>query len=184
MKTLKGAKMALTRIKKNEVVDEVSTLLNESKLTVLAAYAGTTVKELQALRKQARANATNVKVVKNRLVIKAMQANDRFKDTDTSALKGQILYAFNSEDEVAPAQVLAAFAKTQPTLQFIGGITSDGIFIGADDVNALASLPSKDQLRGMLVGTIAAPLSGFVNVMAGNVRGVLNVLNARAETIG
>lgn len=173
--------MALSRNKKNEVVEAVGGLLETSKLTVLAAYSGTSVKELQQLRRDARVSGTNVKVVKNRLVIKALEGNERLKGIDTSVLTGQILYAFNSQDEIAPAQVLASFAKTAPTLQFVGGITYDGIFINADDVRALASLPGKDQLRGMLIGTIAAPLGGFVNVMAGNVRGVLNVLNARAQ---
>lgn len=175
--------MALTKDKKNEVVREVSELLTVSKLTVVAAYKGTPVKALQTLRREARDNGTQVRVIKNRLVTKALETTETFKDADTSALTGMLVYAFNSEDEVAPAQALANFAKTQPTIEFVGAFTAEGIFIGADDVKALASLPSKDQLRAMLVGTLAAPLSGFVNVMAGNVRGVLNVLNARAQQI-
>jgi large subunit ribosomal protein L10 len=176
--------MALTREKKNQVVKEVTSLLDGSKMTVVAAYQGTTVKAMQTLRKQAKDNGTVIHVVKNRLVIKALEGSETLKDADTSALKGQLLYAFNSEDEVAPAQALANFAKVSPTIEFVGAFTEDGTFIGADDVKALAALPSKEQLRGMLVGTIAAPLSGFVNVLAGNVRGVLNVLNARAESLG
>lgn len=176
--------MALTRAKKEEVVGEIAELLGSSKLTVVAQYQGTGVKAMQELRAQARPNGTKLKVVKNRLVRRAMSQNDTFKDVDASPLTGQLLYAFNAEDEVAPAQALANFAKTQPSIQFVGAITVDGIFIGADDVKALASLPSKDQLRAQLIGTIGAPLSGFVNVMAGNVRGVLNVLNARAKQLG
>lgn len=176
--------MALTKAKKHEVVAEVGQLLADSKMTVVAAYQGTTVKALQTLRRDARSGGTQVRVVKNRLVIKAIEATDGFQQADTSALTGQLLYAFNAEDEVAPAQALAAFGKTNPSLQFVGAFTTDGTFIGADDVKAVAALPGKEQLRGMLVGTLAAPLSGFVNVMAGNVRGVLNVLNARAEALG
>lgn len=175
--------MALTKDKKNEVVSEVSQLLNSSRMTVIAAYQGTTVKAMQTLRKQSRDNGTQVRVVKNRLAIKAIENTENLKGVDTSALTGQLLYAFNSTDEAAPAQALATFAKTNPTIKFVGAFTAEGAFMGADDVKALASLPSKDQLRGMLVGTIAAPLSGFVNVLAGNVRGVLNVLSARAEQL-
>lgn len=175
--------MALTKEKKNEVVKDVAELVASSKLTVAAAYQGTPVKAMQALRRQARDTGTKVLVVKNRLVIKALQNGETTKDIDTSALTGMLLYAFNPEDEVAPAQVLATFAKKQPTLQFVGGITAEGTFMNADDVKVLAALPSKEQLRGMLVGTLAAPLSGFINVMAGNVRGVLNVLSARAEQL-
>jgi large subunit ribosomal protein L10 len=176
--------MALTKEKKHEVVSEVSALLNDAKMTVVAKYEGTPVKAMQTLRRDANAGGTVVKVVKNRLVMQALKQSDNLKDVEASALNGMLLYAFNAEDEVAPAQALAAFAKTQPTLEFIGAITAEGQFLPAEDVKALASLPTKDQLRGQLVGLIAAPLSGFVNVMAGNVRGILNVLNARAESIG
>ncbi len=176
--------MALTKTQKQDVVSEVSELLSASRLTVVAKYQGTGVKALQSLRREARGNGTKVKVVKNRLVIQALKDDDRFKDTDTSALQGMLLYAFNGEDEVAPAQSLHAFAKQHPTLEFVGAIDADGRFIAADDVKALAELPSKEQLRAMLVGTIAAPLSGFVNVMSGNVRGVLSVLQARADSLG
>ncbi len=175
--------MALSKAKKQDIITEVTDLIGGSKLTVVAKYQGTTVKALQTLRRDAKTTGTRVNVVKNRLVIKALEQAGK-KDVDTSALNGMLLYAFNSEDEVAPAQVLHTFAKTNPTIQFVGAITADGLFIGPDDVKALATLPSKDQLRGMLVGTLAAPLSGFVNVMAGNVRGVLTVLNARAEALG
>ena len=95
--------MALTKKEKDAVVAEVSQLLAESKLTVVAKYEGTTVKALQSLRRDARATGTKVKVVKNRLVIKAIQATDSLKDVETSALEGMLLYAFNSQDEVAPA---------------------------------------------------------------------------------
>ncbi len=176
--------MALKRTKKSEVVSELVQLLSSSKLTVVAFYRGLTVKQMQELRKQASDNGTTIKVVKNRLVKKALEQVDALKETDTSLLRDQLIYAFNADDEVAPAQVFATFAKQAPQLQFVGAINVDGTFLSADDVKALASLPSKDQLRGQLVGTLAAPLSGFVNVLAGNVRGILNVLNARAESLG
>ncbi len=175
--------MAISREKKSTLVDEIEQLLATSKMTVAAAYQGLSVKEMQELRKLAKESGTTIKVTKNRLVRLAASRVENIKDVDTSALAGQLVYAFNAEDEVTPAQTLAGFAKTHPNLQFVGAITGDGTFIGAEDVKALASLPSKEQLRGMLVGTIAAPLSGFVNVMAGNVRGVLNVLTARAEAL-
>lgn len=175
--------MALTKDKKQEIVGEVADLLQSSKLTVVAKYEGTGVKSMQQLRRDARESGTKVKVVKNRLVIQALRSTDGLKDVDTAALEGMLLYAFNSDDEVAPAQSLNAFAKKNPTLQFVGAITAEGQFIDAADVKALANLPSKDQLRAQLAGTIAAPLSGFANVLAGNVRGVLNVLNARAEAL-
>lgn len=176
--------MALSKDKKAELIAEVSELLASSKLTVVAKYQGTTVKSLQELRKLAGESDTHVKVVKNRLFKKVLAASDKFKDVDTSMLEGQLMYAFNTTDELAPAQNLANFAKSAPQIELIAGLTSDGQLLGAADIKALAALPGKEQLRGQLVGTIAAPISGFVNVLAGNVRGVLGVLNARAESIG
>src|ERR1700739_3064277 len=102
--------MALTKNQKQDVVGEVTELLKSSKMTVVAKYEGTTVKALQTLRRDARSNGTKVKVIKNRLVIQALKATDSFKDTDTSALEGMLLYAFNGEDEVAAAQILNTFA--------------------------------------------------------------------------
>jgi large subunit ribosomal protein L10 len=175
--------MALSKDKKSEVIAEVNDLLASSKLTVLAKYQGTSVKSLQDLRRQSRDNGTQIKVVKNRLFKKVLADNEKFKDIDSNTFTGQLLYAFNAQDEIAPAQSLANFAKTEPQVEFVGALTADGQLLGPDDVKALASLPSKDQLRAQLVGTIGAPLSGFANVLAGNVRGVLNVLNARAEQL-
>lgn len=175
--------MALTKEEKNDIVSQVTELLGSAKMTVVAAYPGTTVKAMQQLRRDAANNGTTVRIVKNRLFVKALQANDTLKDVDVSSLSGQLLYAFNKEDEVAPAQVLNAFAKKNQTLEFVGAITADGKFIGSDDVKALASLPTKDQLRGQLVGTLAAPLTGFVGVMSGNLRSILYAFNARAEKL-
>jgi large subunit ribosomal protein L10 len=175
--------MALTKEKKAEIVSETDRLLTESKLTVMARYSGTSVKSMQALRGQAKDSGTLVRVIKNRLVKKTLETNDKFNDVSTDFLQGQLLYAFNKHDELAPAQVLANFAKTGAPLEFVGALTNDGQFMPADDVKALASLPAKEQLRSQLVGTIAGPINGLVNVLAGNVRGILNVLNARADTL-
>lgn len=176
--------MALTREKKEQVIANIEQLLSGSKLTVVVKYQGTPVIAMQQLRNEAAVEGTKMHVVKNRLFKKAMQSQTPLKSVDTSTLVGQLLYAFNADDEVAPARSLAKFAKTNPQIEFVGAITADGQFLEVSAVNELASLPTKEVLRAQLIGTIAAPISGFVNVVAGNVRGVLNVLNARAEALG
>jgi large subunit ribosomal protein L10 len=173
--------MAVTREKKAATLSEIESILANSKMTVFVSYQGTPVKALQQLRADAKANGTQLKVLKNRLFKLGLQSNDILKNVNTSPLTGQLLYAFNDDDEVAPAQDLANFAKTNPQIVFVGAITGDGQLLSADDVKQLASLPTKDQLRGQLVGLVASPLSGLASVMAANIRGVLNVLNARAE---
>ena len=176
--------MALSRQKKEETVGEVGELLAKSKLTVFAHYQGTPVPAMQELRIQSKDSGTTVRVIKNRLFKQALSANNSLKAVDVGSLKGQLLYAFNEADEVAPAQNLAEFAKANPQIEFVGAITADGQLLAADDVKSIASLPTKDQLRAQLIATISSPFSGVANVLAGNVRGVLNVLTARAENLG
>ena len=172
--------MALTKAKKNEVVAELSDLLASSKMTVVAAYPGTTVKAMQALRKLARGNGTSLRVVKNRLVIKAIQQNNTLKGADVSGLNGQLMYAFNSEDEVAPAQVLADFMKTNPTLEFVGAISADGKFLNKDEVKALAALPGKNQLIAEVVAMLQSPLNDVTNALSGNLHALLDGVEAKA----
>jgi large subunit ribosomal protein L10 len=173
--------MALTKQQKNEVVEEVKDLLNTSKMTVITKYQGTTVKAMQDLRRQARDNGTKVKVVKNRLVKQALQQTKQLKDIDTNNLEGMLLYAFNSEDEVAPAQVIASFAKANPTLEFVGAISAEGKLISAADVTALAALPGKNQLIAGLINTLNAPMHGVISSLSGNLHGLLQGLEAKAN---
>lgn len=172
--------MALTRNKKNDVVSEVAELLATSKMTVVTKYEGTTVKALQQLRREARDNGTKVKVVKNRLVIKALQQNDTLKDVDTSAITGMLLFAFNAEDEVAPAQALAAFAKKNPTLQFVGAISAEGKFLDAAEVKTLADLPSKEVMIGSVISTLLAPVNDTMNALSGNLHALLDGVSDKA----
>lgn len=172
--------MALTKAKKDEVVSEVADLLSTSKMTVVTQYQGTTVKALQQLRRQARDNGTRMKVVKNRLVIKALQQSDALKGVDTSALEGMLLYAFNAEDEVAPAQVIANFAKTNPTLSFVGAISAEGKFLTADEVKTLADLPSKEVLIGSVITMLLAPVNDVTNALSGNLHALLDGISEKA----
>lgn len=173
--------MALTKAKKQEVIAEVSGLLKDSKLTVVAAYKGTPVKAMQALRRAGKDEGTTLKVVKNRLVIQALKATDSYKDADTAALEGMLLYAFNSEDEVAPAKTLAEFAKKQPTLEFVGAYNAEGTFMPAEDVKALATLPSKNELVAQVVATLLSPVNDVTSGLSGNLHALLDGVEAKAQ---
>lgn len=175
--------MAKTRQVKEQELSELVDLLKGSKLTVVANYNGLSVSKMQQLKNDSKASDTIVKVAKNRLVKIAASKVDNLKDVDLSAFSGQLLYAFNDTDEIAPAQALNAFAKNNSQLEFVGAIDGEGNYYDSEQVKALAELPTKDQLRGQLVGVLAAPLSGFASVLAGNLRGLVTVLNARQEKL-
>jgi len=175
--------MAITRDKKNTLVAELAELFTNAKGTVGAAYTGISVASLQELRASARENNVTIKVVKNRLVRVALSQNEKFAKADTSLLTGQLVYAFSNDDEVAPAQVIAKFSKTHPELQLVVGFDGSGASLDTATVTALASLPTKDQLRGQVVSVIAAPLTQFLGVANGAQRGFAQVLSQRAESL-
>jgi large subunit ribosomal protein L10 len=175
--------MAISRDKKESLVAELADLFTDAKGAVGATYTGLSVANMQKLRAQAREQGVVIKVVKNRLVRVALSQNDKFKAADTSLLEGQLVYAFSSEDEVAPAQTLAKFAKEHPELQLVAGFDGEGRSLDTAAVKAIAELPTKEQLRGQVVSVIAAPLTQFLGVANGAQRGFAQVLSQRAEAL-
>jgi large subunit ribosomal protein L10 len=132
--------VAISRDKKHALVATMADALAKSKLTVYAQYKDLSVADLQELRAMAREAGVTITVIKNRLVRVALSQVATYKDTDTSALEGQLLYAISTEDEVAPAQVLDKFAKTHPALAFVGAFSDEGLTLSADDVKSLGWL--------------------------------------------
>lgn len=171
--------MAISKSKKQNLVADLTALLSEAKLTAYASYQGLTVKDLQNLRKAARENGVKIQVVKNRLVRVAMNEIAVYKDTDTTGLTGQLVYAISSSDEVMPAKVLADFAKTQPALQLIGGFSAEGKTLAKDEINALAKLPSKEELIGQVVAQLLSPATDSISALAGGIPGIISGLEAR-----
>jgi len=171
--------MAKSRLQKDDIVQELVEQMKNSKSAVFANFQGLTVAQTEALRKQCRESDIYLVASKKALLRKALSLSGI--DVDTKSFNGGVAVALGLKDEVAPAQVLANFAKKNELLTFFGGIL-EGAFIDAAKVNQLATLPSKQQLLGQLVGTINAPVSGFVNVLAGNLRGLVGVLNNIKDT--
>ena len=173
--------MAITREAQEQAVGKLTDELSRIKLAVMTDYRGLTVSEVEELRNALRAEGITYRVTKNTLLRLATQGNAALKDVDPSVFKGPMALAMGFDDEVAPARVIFQYAKTHEALEIVGGITGDGHALTAAEVKALATLPTREQLIAQVVGTIAAPLNGFVGVMAGNVRSIINVLNALSE---
>ena len=173
--------MAITKQKKNTLVADLTELLEGAKTTVYAKYQGLTVAELQELRKAAREAGVKIKVVKNRLVRVAMGQIAVYKDTDTTGLTGQLLYAVSSSDEVAPAKVLAEFAKKHDALSLAGGFSGEGKSLSQDEINALASMPSKNELIAQVVAQLLSPVTDSVSGLSGGLSGIVSGLEAHAK---
>jgi len=167
--------MAKTRKQKEAIIDSLDQKVLNMKSAVIVDYKGMKVKDITVLRKNLRAQSVDFSVAKTTLLRIAFKKHNIA--IDESMLKQPVAVAFAMDDEVAPAKEIEKFAKTNESIEILGGILENKQ-IDADAVRRLAALPSKQELYGKLVGTIAAPLSGFVNVLAGNLRGLVNVLNA------
>jgi len=172
--------MAISRDKKQSLVAELSELLGNAKMTAFASYEGLTVADLQDLRRAARESGVTIKVVKNRLVRVALQQSDALKNADTSSLKGQLVYAVSTEDEVAPAQALANFAKTHEALKLTGAISAEGKLLDETEVKALATLPSKNELIAQVIATLTSPVNDVMNGLSGNLHALLDGIEAKA----
>ena len=173
--------MAISKDKKQTLVADLTELLSNSKMTVFAKYQGLTVAELQELRKNARENGVKIKVVKNRLVRVAMNEIAIYKDTDTTGLTGQLLYAVSDSDEVAPAKVLANFAKGHEALEISGAFSDTGANLSIDEVKALAALPSKNELIAQVVAQLLSPVTDSISGLSSGISGIVSGLEAHAN---
>ncbi len=173
--------MAISKAKKDTLVADLTALLNDAKLTAYARYQGLTVAELQELRKAAREAGVKIKVVKNRLVRVAMQEIAIYKDTDTTGLTGQLVYAISDNDEVAPAKVLAEFAKTHPALELVGGFSNEGKSMDQAEIATLAKMPSKNELIAQVVAQLLSPATDTISALAGGLSGIVSGLEAKAN---
>jgi large subunit ribosomal protein L10 len=170
--------MAKTRSQKEQDLQELSDRLKGAKSVVMSEYRGTTVKDIDAFRKALTKENVQSKVYKVTLLKKALEANGI--DASQIDYKAPVILSLSQEDEVAPARIIKNISKEVKTIGILSGIL-DGQFASREQMLALADLPSKDELRAKVVGTINAPVTGFVNVLAGNLRGLINVLNAVAQ---
>lgn len=170
--------MAKSKQQKVAALSDLGGRLRSAKSVVFANFQGLKVKDTEELRKKCRAENVYFVATKKTLLKKAL--DEAGITADVKGFAGGVAAVFGLTDEVAPAQLTAEFAKTHEVVSIFGGILEGG-FIDSAKVKALAVLPSKQQLLGQLVGTLNAPISGFVNVLAGNLRGLVTVLNAVKE---
>ncbi len=172
--------MAKTKQQKEQEVKDLTDKLAQAKAVVFASYNSLTVSQTEDLRKSLRQTGSELKMAKKNLLKLALQ-NNKFTDDIVDNFTGSVTVAFGFDDEIAPAKILAKFSKTNEAMQIFGGILENK-FIESNRVQALATLPSKEELLAKLVGSINAPVSGVVNVLAGNLRNLVFVLNAIKTT--
>jgi large subunit ribosomal protein L10 len=171
--------MQQTKQQKEALVAEVADKIKGSKALVFANFKGVSVKNITAIRRELRKSGSSWQVLKKTLLNIALK--NAGVEVDARALDGQVGVAF-SQDEVAAAKVIADFQKANKdvTLTIEGGALG-AKSLTANEVKALAKLPSQDELRAQLVGTLQAPIAGFVRTLSANLSGLVQVLKAIEE---
>lgn len=173
--------MPKSKIQKQEIFRDLNERIKKSKSIVFAGFNALGVKDNEMLRSKLREENSEYYVAKKTLLNLALKENK--VEVDVDGLEGKVAAVFSYEDEVASAKILGNFLNTKEKagkIVFLGGII-DGKFIDRVQVEALSKLPAKQELYAKLVGSLNSPISGFVNVMAGNLRSLVTVLKAVAE---
>jgi len=172
--------MLLTREQKKEIIEQLDDRFSRAKAVVFTNYQGLNVNEINTLRSRLKEKGIDYKIVKNSLV-KIVLKNKNIK-IDDSALDKPAALAFGYKDEVEPNKIVWTYNKENEKLEIMGAVVN-GEFVDKKIVKSLALLPSREELYAKVVGSIAAPLSGFINVLQGNLRGLVSVLRQYREKI-
>jgi len=167
----------MDRTQKADAVAELNRTFNEVGVVVVTRNLGMTVKQSTDLRNKMRAAGATYKVSKNKLAKIATQGTDYAVLADL--LTGPTALS-TSVDPVAAAKVVSDFAKTNDKLEIVGGAMGN-VLLDAAGVQALASLPSLDELRGKLVGLIAAPATKLATITQAPAAQIARVLAAYSE---
>lgn len=167
--------MPKTKQQKQSTVTALVDGLKSAKGTVFANFQGLKVSEAEELRRECRKNNIKVVAAKKTLVKRACE-DVGLKDINPKVFSGGVATFMAADDEVSAARIVNTFAKTHEIVTIFGGIL-EGKFVDASAVKSLAGLPSRQELLSRLVGSINAPVSGFVNALAGNLRNLVGVLN-------
>ncbi|MBU4360961.1 50S ribosomal protein L10 [Candidatus Parcubacteria bacterium] len=167
--------MPKTKQQKEQVLKGLKNKIQDSNSLVISTFSNLNVNDDQQLRADLRKDGVQYEVAKKTLLKKAFKDN-KMDGLAEDELLGNISVA-TSKDEVIGAKILSKFAKSRENFKIVGGILNK-IWVDANKVAELAKLLTKPELIAKTVYTIKAPLTGFVNVLSGNIRGLVNVLNA------
>ena len=147
---------------KQPIVSEISENIKDAQSVILVHYSGITVEADTKLRKELREAGIVYKVYKNTMMSRAFAGTDC--EPLTKHLEGPNAVAISKDDATAPARIIAKYAKAAPTMKMMAGVV-EGNYIDEKGVVALASIPSRDELIGKLLGSIQSPISNLARVL-------------------
>lgn len=173
--------MARSKSSKQAIIKELTERIGAARSLLFISLKGLKVKETESLRRELRKEAIDCMMAKKTLIRRSLEGSG-ITQVDPKGYDGEVAVVCSYSDEVAPARVVATFGKKHEALHILGGIMmQQGVppfVMDTAGVKRLASLPSQQELRAKLVGSLASPLRGIVSVLQGNLRSFVYVLNA------
>ena len=167
--------MPLTREQKSNILNDLTDKFSRAKAAFLVDFNKLPVSKAMELRRALKAMNAEYKVAKKTLINRVLRFG-KFEDAKIDDFKTQVGVVFGYDDPAPVANSIWKFSKINDALKILGGFL--GLtWQGKDGIIALAKLPSREILLGQVVGTIAAPLSGLVTVLSGNMRNLVGILN-------
>ena len=168
----------MNRDQKAAVIDEVTTQLRDAEAVYAVDYRGTSVTQAAELRTRLRESDTRFRIVKNTLTERA--ADNAGAEALKPFLQGPTALVFVNGDAASAAKALADFRRASGLLEFKGG-WMNGDALSAEQIDAIAKLPSREVLYGRLVGMVASPLTGLASAMGGLIGGLARQLQQMAD---
>ena len=165
----------MNRTEKEQTVAALNSKFADATFVSLVAFKGLDVPEISSLRHELRAAGTEFRVVKNTLARRAIKGTDL--EQIEEHFTGSTAVAMTNQDPAAPAKILAKFAKDNPHLQVRFGVLS-GKTLDREEIDSLSKLPPREVLLAMLLGTLKAPTSSLVYVLAGVLSKFVRTLEA------
>ena len=165
--------MAKTKEEKQKALDKLKENLEKQKALVLVDYSGLKADDIFDFRERLKESDCSLIVAKKTLVKLAFK--EKKIEIEDKSLEGQLALVFGFKDEVLPAKISYNFSQENENLKILGGFVENR-FKTVDEINVLAKIPSKEELYARVVGSISAPISNFVRVLQGNIKGLVYIL--------
>lgn len=167
--------MPFTKTQKQKIIEDLKEKIARQKIIIFVDFTGLKVKALSALRKKLKKIDSELKVAKKTLMEIAFKTAKL--NLEAKKIPGEVALAFGYKDEISPAKIVWEFSQENLNLKILGGILENNL-IDAERIIEVAKLPVKEELLAKLVSSISAPITNFVNVLQGNIKGLIYALSA------
>ncbi len=172
--------MPKTREQKSEQIKQLTDKLKANQTVIIAEFTGLSMEDLTDFRKKAREKGVTFNIVKNTLLTKAVK-DVGIEDFDVSKISKQLAIATGDADEVTVSKLVHEFSKSSDERVKIYSGILDNKVVPVETIIKLAQLPTKEELLAKVVGSLNAPISGFVRVLNGPLQGFYNIAKALSE---